>query len=470
MNEKTFNALGIAAGVMVLATVVVGLEKPTVTFGFAKGTYLIRSLDPASIATIEIKSKSDTIKLDRHGTEFVVSSKLSYPAANKEVNSLIRDLIKIQLAAEVTDNKDAHKGLGVAVDSDDAKVVRFLDREGKEIVGVVVGKAAEGSSGYNVRLTNEDKVYRTESYVYVRDKSLDYVDKEIVNNERNQIEKVEVKPADGRTYLIASPKEGEVKLEGIPDGKRAKSTLYESVFSATSYLSFEDLAPASEKQDLEFKDSQVVTRRDGAQFTFEVAKKDDKWWLRGRAAYVGPDRNVISREVLQAKNSKDEEKNAEDLKKKEAFLKAEDAAKEFNQRHQSWVYQVGSWKAENLAKKFEDLIEDVPTGPEEVSAQHILISYEGAERSEVKGRTKEEAKKLADELLPKVKAEPDKFAEFANEHTDDPTGKGKGGDLGSFKREGMTKLFSDAAFKLDVGAISDVVETEFGFHIIKRTK
>lgn len=459
MNEKTFKTLGVTAAVMVVVSVFVGFDRPTVSFDFTKGGYLIRSLDPSSVAGITIKAKDEEIKLDRVGQEFVVTSKLSYPAANKEINSLIRDLTKIQLAAEVADSKDAHAGLGVALDSPDAKVVRFTDSGGKEIVGLVVGKAAEGTGGYNVRLVNEDKVYRSESYVHVRDKSLDYMEKEIVNNERNQIEKVEVMPGDGQAYTITSPKEGEVKLEGIPDGKRAKSTTYESVFSATSYLSFEDLAPATEKQDLEFKDKHVVSRRDGAKYTFEVAKKDDKWWLRGSAEYTGPERITVGPD--------DKE---DQLKQNEAFLKAKDAVKAFNQRHRSWVYQVGSWKAENMAKPFADLIEDVPVGPEEVGAQHILISYEGAERSEVTGRTKEEAKAKAEALLPQVRAEPEKFGELATTNTDDPTGKTSGGDLGTFKREGMTKPFSDAAFKLEVGAISDVVETEFGFHIIKRTK
>lgn len=470
MNQKTCNALGIGAGVMVLLSVLVAFERPTVNFAFAKGQYLVRNLDPKEVATITVKSKAEEVKLDRLNDRFVVTSKLSYPAANKELNSLLRDITRIQLAAEVAASKDAHQGLGVALDSEEAKVVRFLDREGKELVGVVVGKAGEGSGGYNVRLVNDDTVYRSEGYVYVREKSLDYVEKEIVNNERNQIEKVEIKPAGSQAYVISSPKEGEVKLEGIPEGKRAKGTTHESVFTATSYLTFEDLAPAADKHDLEFKDAHVVTRRDGARFTFEVAKKDDKWWVRGRAEYIGPERSTIAREVAAARDAKDEAKNADELKKKEAFLKAEDSIKAFNELHQSWVYQVGSWKAENMAKPFTDLIEDIPQGPEEIGAQHILIGYEGAERSEVKGRSKEDARNKADELLPKVKAEPDKFADFANEHTDDASGKGKGGDLGTFKRDAMTKAFSEAAFKLEVGAISDVVESEFGFHIIKRTK
>lgn len=458
MNQTTFNKLGIAAGIMVVLSVYVAFDKPTVNFEFAKGRYLVRNLDPAQVAGIVIKSKTEEVKLDRVGAEFVVTSKLSYPASNKEVNTLLRDIIKVQLAAEVTASKSAHKDLGVAADSEDAKVVRFFDREGKELVGVVIGKSVDGG-GFYVRLASEDQVYRADGYASVRDKSLDYVEKEIVNNERGKIAKVEVKPADGTAYVIDSPKDGEVALLGIPEGQRAKASAHDSVFSATSYFSFEEMASAASMPELDFKSTHVVTRRDGAKFTFDLAKKDDKHWVRGRAEYVGPAKVTIS------KDDKDE-----DLKQKEAWLKAQDAVEAFNKRHQSWVYQIGSWKAENLAKPFADLIEAIPTGPEEIGAQHILIGFTGSSASGAPARTKEEARKLAEELLVKARATPDDFATLADANTDDPTGKGKGGDLGTFKHATMTKPFSDAAFKLEVGQISDVVETEFGFHIIQRTK
>ena len=69
-------------------------------------------------------------------------------------------------------------------------------------------------------------------------------------------------------------------------------------------------------------------------------------------------------------------------------------------------------------------------------------------------------------ILQRVRAGED-FAKLADEFTEDPSGKGKGGDLGWFGRGAMVKAFEDAAFGLKPGEVSGVLETEFGFHIVK---
>ncbi len=107
-------------------------------------------------------------------------------------------------------------------------------------------------------------------------------------------------------------------------------------------------------------------------------------------------------------------------------------------------------------------------GGQRIRASHVLVAYKGALRSQAT-RSKEEAKKLADSLLGRARAGQD-FAKLASEHSDDPTAKARGGDLGSFDRAGMVKPFADAAFALKPGEISSVVETDFGFHIIKRAE
>ena len=108
--------------------------------------------------------------------------------------------------------------------------------------------------------------------------------------------------------------------------------------------------------------------------------------------------------------------------------------------------------------------------PDEVSASHILVSYKGADRADSKiKRSKQAAKKEAERIRGAIVGQGKDFAEMAKKHSDGPSGP-KGGDLGSFKFEVMAKPFSEAAFALEVNEVSEVVETGFGFHVIKRTK
>jgi|SoiMethySBSTD1v2_1073268.scaffolds.fasta_scaffold07905_4 parvulin-like peptidyl-prolyl isomerase len=108
---------------------------------------------------------------------------------------------------------------------------------------------------------------------------------------------------------------------------------------------------------------------------------------------------------------------------------------------------------------------------ERISASHILVAYQGATRAApTVTRSKAEAKQRAEKLLARAR-KGDDFAGLARENSDDPTAKARGGDLGSFSRTMMVKPFADAAFGLKPGEVSSVVvETQFGFHVIKRTQ
>lgn len=79
------------------------------------------------------------------------------------------------------------------------------------------------------------------------------------------------------------------------------------------------------------------------------------------------------------------------------------------------------------------------------------------------------AKNKAEELLAQLRAAPEKFAELAGQHSQDPGSKDNGGDLGYFARGAMVKPFEDAVFKLKQGQLSGIVESSFGFHVVKLT-
>lgn len=104
---------------------------------------------------------------------------------------------------------------------------------------------------------------------------------------------------------------------------------------------------------------------------------------------------------------------------------------------------------------------------EKVSARHILVMHSESMRKPPEiTRTKEEALVRIGEVKTKLDAGSN-FEEMAREYSDGPSGP-KGGDLGSFGRGRMHPDFETAAFGLEVGGISDVVETPFGYHLIQR--
>lgn len=102
---------------------------------------------------------------------------------------------------------------------------------------------------------------------------------------------------------------------------------------------------------------------------------------------------------------------------------------------------------------------------DEVRASHILISTRNGNQP-LPDAEKEEKLKLAQSILERVKAGED-FAELAKQYSEDPGSAANGGDLGYFGRGQMVPEFEEAAFALGIGEISNVIETDYGYHIIK---
>lgn len=116
-------------------------------------------------------------------------------------------------------------------------------------------------------------------------------------------------------------------------------------------------------------------------------------------------------------------------------------------------------------KKFYDENASKFQGDAQRRASHILIGFAANATPE----QKQQAKAKAEEILAAIKKDPSKFESLAIKNSQDPGSAVKGGDLGSFGRGAMVKPFEDAAFSMKLNEVSGLVESEFGYHIIKVT-
>ncbi|SHI54808.1 peptidyl-prolyl cis-trans isomerase D [Malonomonas rubra DSM 5091] len=127
-------------------------------------------------------------------------------------------------------------------------------------------------------------------------------------------------------------------------------------------------------------------------------------------------------------------------------------------RYEAEVANFSDDELDRFYRRHLDLYET----KEEVKAAHILLRVSEDATDEIRGKRKE----LAADLLKQLQEGAD-FAELAKAHSDDKGTAENGGDLGTFGRGIMVKAFEAAAFALKPGELSDIVETPFGYHIIK---
>ncbi len=152
--------------------------------------------------------------------------------------------------------------------------------------------------------------------------------------------------------------------------------------------------------------------------------------------------------------------------KQDAFRAPEQVKIEYLQLSQSAMLSLVSVSADEIKSAYDLRIKEF-SAPEERKASHILLSVEKDDKGKPKSDSRDAAKNEAESLMKQAGSSAEKFAELAKSKSKDPGSAAQGGDLGFFGRGQMVKAFDDAVFSMKPGEVRGLIETDFGFHVIR---
>jgi len=349
MNNRNLTILAAAAVVLLAWAIVQSRLSDRRVVKAAQTGPLLQGLETGDIDRVELGTGEEAVQLKRQGQGFVITSKDDYPAQTKTINELITNCLDIQTIERVTDSAANHEDLEVTEDKG-RQVVKFFDLDDQLITGVVVGKYTEQGAGSYVRLVNSDDVYLTESSPYIRTGALDYSETNLVSVDQYKITQVRITTPGDDFTLRQEPNDTIVlaltAAEAVP---KLKQTEAQQVYTALSSLYLTDVRkdPAPTEQ-LEFNTTYRCSLQDSTVYILQVAARDDKYFLKCSALFTDQTPVTMNRNKVETEAQ---------LQEKEAKLLAREAALKFAAQHQGWIYEIASWKGENLTKKLSDLID-----------------------------------------------------------------------------------------------------------------
>jgi peptidyl-prolyl cis-trans isomerase C len=261
----------------------------------------------------------------------------------------------------------------------------------------------------------------------------------------------ETKAAAPKAEVVAGGQEPVARVNGVAITAQELKRAGKVLFSGQNGIA----PPADQQKEIE---KQTLSQLVSAELLYQAGQKleikdlekqiDDKL-AQGKARYGNDDGFAKAMKELDM-----QEKDLRDYTRRDLIIS--------NFIEKTIVPKVTV--SEEDARKFYDQNPDKFTKPEAVKASHILIGVDQKATAEEKKAAREKIDKLRKELAGGAD-----FAALAKGNSTCPSSQ-QGGDLGSFGKGQMVPAFEVAAFSLKPGEISEVVETQFGYHIIKLTE
>jgi len=348
MSNRNLTILGLVAVVMV-ALAVIQSRRADVSPRTEQGAhaYLIQGLSMDKVDKISTKTTTDTTVLGRIGDKFFITNKQNYPAGTSKVNELITKVLDVRGLEKVTDNPDNFEELGV--DPNSARnIVKFMDSNNNLITGLAVSEPEDGQA--HVRLLPTNNVYATQPIGQLPNAPMDFIDTQILDIQNNDVRSVTISGPDGSYTLVNDPNSGQITLgEELPEGKQLETSSARTTARALRAFRINDVMRVPAEKSLNFDHTYSCRLENSTLYTIQIARRDGESFIKCKAEYP-----------KEAKVYIEGDESEEELKQKEDQLLAGDAALDFNERHSQWIYKIAEYKADELTKILDELLEDIP--------------------------------------------------------------------------------------------------------------
>ena len=389
------------------------------------------------VARIEIKKgTSDTVLVkDESGKGWLIENRGGYPAKFDLVRPVVAALAEAKMLEAKTSKAELYDKLDLGDPTkEDAKstLVTLKAADGKEIASLILGKRdwgkapdpfsppPPGKAKHYVRKGTEPQSYLAEIELEVQADPLSFADKQVLELKNEEVKSAVVARPDGEIIAVyrEKPEDTKYQIKDLPAGRAPKDEFAASrVAQALSYVSFEDVKPASE---IDFNAPEAITYEarcfDGVSVTVRTVNKDGKTWAKFSAAFeepappappaaptpptaAPPAANAAADVTSPAGEGEEGDAakaavpppappaapaptDADAKAAEEARVKAIEASKkevaDWNAKWGKWAYALPQFKVDQLATKMEDLLAPKPAEQNPPSEPEPALNPDGS--------------------------------------------------------------------------------------------
>ena len=352
MNAKSLGILGVVTALIVLAALF-AVREDTQASGSDASDVLFPGLSAQvnDVARIAITKAGETVTLTRDGETWVCAEVGGYRAKFDQVKDTLISIARLELLDPMTADPAQHGRLGV--DPTTGTFVTLSDAKGTELAAVVLGDTRYSRNGQQIyaRRADQDQAWLCEADLTLAATPRNWVDTEILRLAAARPSRVELEHADGETVLVtrSDPAAPNWQVANVPAERGLKNDgVANPIASALSFLSFDDVKPASE---VPLGTNHAVTARyttfDGLVVEVRLARVGEENWVTLTAEHAAAPETVgpVAPEA-------DSEAEAEAAARDAAAAEAAELAARFD----GWAYRI--------PRRLEDLLGAAPSAPE----------------------------------------------------------------------------------------------------------